>query len=55
MTKSQALNQPVIELRTHLADLLDALPDGVIVVDAHGRIILANARMEDLSGFNRPI
>ncbi len=42
---------PVPALR--LEKLVEALPDGVVMVDARGRIVYANALMEGLSGYSR--
>ncbi len=42
---------PVPALR--IDELVAALPDGVVMVDAQGRIVYANALMEVLSGYSR--
>src|SRR6266545_6284765 len=33
--------------------LIDASPDGVVVVDAHGRIVLVNLQTESMFGYGR--
>jgi PAS domain S-box-containing protein len=38
---------------TVVAGLLDAAPDGLLLVDAGGRIVLVNTRIEELFGYSR--
>ena len=38
---------------TALARLIDAVPDGLVVVDGSGRIVLVNAQTEQLFGYPR--
>jgi PAS domain S-box-containing protein len=38
---------------TIVAGLLDAAPDGLLLVDAHGRIALVNTRIEEMFGYDR--
>jgi PAS domain S-box-containing protein len=37
----------------HYRRLLDAAPDGIVEVDASGRIILANSQVERMFGYKR--
>jgi len=37
---------------TRLPGLLDALPDGLLIVDDRGRLVFANRRLEELSGYS---
>lgn len=38
---------------TIVAGLLDAAPDGLLLVDGNGRIVLANTRIEEMFGYPR--
>jgi PAS domain S-box-containing protein len=38
---------------TIVAGLLDAAPDGLLLVDASGRIVLVNSRIEEMFGYSR--
>ncbi len=49
----RSFDQARLSIRVPLADLMDALPDGIVVVDANGRIAFANARLEQLAGYRR--
>ena len=39
---------------TIVAGLLDAAPDGLLLVDGNGHIVLANTRIEEMFGYARP-
>ncbi|MBN1830393.1 MAG: transporter substrate-binding domain-containing protein, partial [Deltaproteobacteria bacterium] len=41
------------EAREHFQQLLEAAPDGFVVVDENGQIVLANAQMEKLFGYTK--
>lgn len=38
--------------RVNVADLLEALPDAIVMVDAEGAIVYGNSLLEQLSGYN---
>jgi PAS domain S-box-containing protein len=38
-----------------VAGLLDAAPDGILLIDADGRLLLVNARIEELFGYQRSL
>lgn len=42
-----------LSLRASSTELMEALPDGIVIVHADGRIAFANARLEQLSGYQR--
>ncbi|MDD2880130.1 MAG: EAL domain-containing protein [Rhodoferax sp.] len=53
-TFNEALQRPLLRLEVqHLREklILSAAPDGVLWVDSHGKILLANPAMETLSGY----
>lgn len=43
-----------IEMDERLLGILECGPDGVLLVDAAGTIVLANARVVELFGYSRP-
>src|SRR5579884_3240192 len=49
-----AAAQPDVIGELHLRGLVDALPDGLVIVDAEGHIVYANHRLTELSGWSAP-
>ena len=47
------LGAPSVELANRFGALMEALPDGILIADADGRIAFVNGRLEDLSGYRR--
>jgi rsbT co-antagonist protein RsbR len=41
------------ELSLAVTDVLEAMPDGIVVADLEGRIVFVNRQMEELSGYAR--
>ncbi|HEY7282343.1 MAG TPA: PAS domain S-box protein [Actinomycetota bacterium] len=53
MTDTQTTNDDHARLEEQASSLLDALPDGIVVVDRSGTIVFLNSRLEDLSDYRR--
>lgn len=49
----QRLSADVASVPTSLAEIIDAMPVGIVVVDASGRIEFANAALERMFGYSR--
>jgi PAS domain S-box-containing protein len=47
------MNRPPLSEVDDFRRLVDLAPDAILVVDAAGTIVLANARTEDLFGYPR--
>jgi PAS domain S-box-containing protein len=52
-TADHASDEIELSLRASSAELMEALPDGIVIVDADGRIAFVNARLQQLSGYER--
>jgi PAS domain-containing protein len=48
-----AANHELAASEARFRGLLEAAPDGIVVVDTSGRLILANSRIERLFGYRR--
>ena len=53
MSASVVVRLPSLPIFEEAESILEALPDGMLMTDARGRITYANVRMEHMSGYDR--